>query len=144
MKRRELFAALAVPFGAVLATHVRDVLAYDNPRRRVRHRLRVRRRIRRHAFTRLRFGRPFWVVPIGLAAGWELNHDHRVVVVREVRIVEKDGVKSEVAVVQDAGGKTEEIEITREDTADNRKNLAGTVLDEADTTTPAIEDEPQG
>jgi hypothetical protein len=143
MKRRNFFAALAVPLGVVLATHASDVLAYDNPRRRVRYRLRVRRRIRRHAFTRIRFGRPFWVVPIGLAAGWELSHDHRVVVVRETRIVEKNGVASEVAVVQDAGGKTEEIEITREDTADNRQNLAGSVLDEADTTTPAIEEEPR-
>jgi len=143
MNRRNFFAALAVPLGAVLAIHVSDVLAYDNPRRRVRNRLRLRRRIRRHAFTRIRFGRPFWVVPVGLAVGWELAHDHRVVVVRETRIVEQGGVRSEVAVVQDADGKTEQIDITREDTADNRKNLAGSVLDEADTTTPAIEEELQ-
>jgi len=143
MKRRNFFAALAVPLGAVLATQASVVFAYDNPRRRVRNRLRVRRRIRRHAFTRIRFSRPFWVVPIGLAVGWELTHDQRVVVVRETRMVEKDGVTSEVAVVQDAGGKTEQIEITREDTADNRKDLAGSVLDDADTTTPALEDEPR-
>jgi len=143
MKRRNFFAGLAVPLGAALATQVSVVFAYDNPRRRARNRLRVRRRIRRHAFTRIRFGRPFWVVPIGLAVGWELSHDRRVVIVRETRIVEKDGVKSEVAVVQHADGKTEQIEITREDTADNRKDLAGSVLDDADTTTPALEDEPR-
>ena len=143
MKRRNFFAAWAVPLSAVLATQASVVFAYDNPRRRGRNRLRVRRRIRRHAFTRIRFGRPFWVVPIGLAVGWALSHDHRVVIVKETKIVEKGGARSEVAVVQEAGGKTEEIEITREDIADNRKDLAGSVLDAADKTTPAIVEEPR-
>jgi hypothetical protein len=143
MKRRNFFAVLAAPLGIALTLKAGDVLAYDNPRRWVRPRLRVRRRIRRHVFIRTRFGRPFWVVPVGLAVGWELSHANRVVVVRETRIIEKDGFKSEVAVVQDASGKTEQVEITREDGADNRKNLAGSVLDDADTTTPAIEEEPR-
>jgi hypothetical protein len=139
MNRRNFFAALAAPVGVALTLKVGAVLAYDNPRRWMRPRLRVRRRIRRHVFIRTRFGRPFWVVPIGLAAGWELSHANRVVVVRETRFIEKDGVKTEVAIVQDASGKTEQVEITREDSADNRKNLEGSVLDESDTTTPAIE-----
>ncbi len=140
MERRKLFGALIAPLGIVLGLSMADALAYDNPRRRIRPRLRVRRRIRRHAFIRFRYGRPFWVVPVALAVGWELSLRNRVVVVRETRIVEKDGVKTEVAVVQGPDGKSEQIEITREDTAENREHLEGSVLDEADTTTPAIEE----
>jgi hypothetical protein len=141
MNRRNFFAAVAVPLGAALTLKASDALAYDNPRRRVRVRLRVRRRIRRPVFIRTRFGRPFWVVPFGLATGWELRHANRVVVVRETRFIERDGVKSEVAVVQDGSGKTEQVEIEREDTPDNRKNLEGSVLEDGDTTTPAVESE---
>jgi hypothetical protein len=104
----------------------------------VRH-LRVRRRIRRHAFTRIHLGRPFWIVPVGLAVGWELHHRDRVVVVRETRIVQKDGARSEVAIVQDAAGKTEEIEIYREDNVDNRKTLEGSVIEDGDKSTPSSE-----
>jgi hypothetical protein len=139
MNRRKFFAALAVPLGAALILKANDVLAYDNPRRWVRPRLRVRRRIRRHVFIRSRFGRPFWVVPVGLAVGWELSHANQIVVVRETRFIEKDGVKTEVAIVQDGSGKTEQVEITREDSADNRRNLEGSVVDDGDTSTPAIE-----
>jgi len=137
MDRRKFFGALSAPLGIVLGLSMAEALAYDNPRRRIRPRVRVRRRIRRHAFIRFRFGRPFWVVPVGLAIGWELNLRNRVVVVRETRVVEKDGVKSEVAVVQGPDGKSEQIEITREDTPENREDLEGSVLDDADTTTPA-------
>jgi hypothetical protein len=137
MNRRNFFAAVAAPLGAALTLKASDVLAYDNPRRRVRPRL--RRRIRRHVFIRTRFGRPFWIVPLGLAAGWELAHANRVVVVRETRFIQKDGVKSEIAIVQDASGKSEQVEIAREDTPDNGKNLEGSVLEDGDTTTPAIE-----
>jgi hypothetical protein len=144
MNRRNFFAALAAPVGVALALKVGTALAYENPRRRVRPRLRVRRRIRRHVFIRTRFGRPFWVVPIGLAAGWELAHANRVVVVRETRFIEKDGVRTEVAIVQDESGKTEQVEITREDSADNRKNLEGSIVDDGDETTPAIEGQPDG
>jgi hypothetical protein len=140
MDRRKFFGALTAPLGIVLGLSLADALAYDNPRRRIRTRLRVRRRIRRHAFIRLRFGRPFWVVPVGLAVGWELSLRNRVVVVRDTRIVEKGGVRTEVAVVQGPDGKSEQVEITREDTAENRKNLEGSVLDDSDTTTPAIEE----
>ena len=78
------------------------------------------------------------MVPVGLVAGWELSHANRVVVVRETHFIEKAGVKSEVAIVQDASDKIEQVEITREDTAENRRNLQGSVLDDGDTTTPAI------
>jgi hypothetical protein len=64
----------------VLALGADEVRAHGNPRRRVRPRLRVRRRIRRPVFIRMRFGRPFWVVPIDLAVGWELWRPERVVV----------------------------------------------------------------
>jgi predicted methyltransferase MtxX (methanogen marker protein 4) len=140
MNRRIFFAAVAVSIGA-LAGKVGDALAYDNPRRRVRPRLRVHRRIRRPVFIRTRFGRPFWVVPVGLAAGWELSHGNRVVVVRETRFIEKEGVKTEVAIVEDSSGKTEQVEITREDSAENHRNLEGSVLDDRDASTPAIDSE---
>jgi hypothetical protein len=71
------------------------------------------------------FGRRIWVVPVGLAAGWELFHTDRVVVVREIRVIEREGRKAEVAVIQDAAGNREEVEITREDTAENSDDLAG-------------------
>lgn len=132
MNRRLFFSVLAAPLGVLLALNASDVRAYNNPRRRVR----VRRRVRRHAFIRMRFGRPFWVVPLGVAAGWELRHANRIVIVKEIRVVEKDGTKSEVAIVEDASGKTEQVEILREDTAENRADLEGSVLEEGDATTP--------
>ena len=87
-------------------------------------------------------GRRVWVAPVALAAGWELMLDNsRVVVVREMKFVERDGTKVEVAVVQGSDGKTEELEIVREDTAENRKDLEGTVLPDGDKTTPGVEKE---
>lgn len=137
MDRRKL---LAIALPTLLAAGSGVAFAYDNPRRRVR-RLGVRRRYRRVAFTRVRFGRPFWVVPVRLSVGWELMHRDRVVVVREIRHVERDGGKSEVAVVEDANGKTEQVEITREDTARNAENLEGSVLPQGDVTSSGIETE---
>ena len=43
--------------------------------------------------------------------------------------------------MQGADGKTEEIEIIREDTAENSEDLQGSVLPDDDKTTPAIEKE---
>lgn len=136
MNRRNIFAALAVPLGGALTLKASEVFAYDNPRRWVR--TPARRRIRRPVVIETRFGRPFWVVPVELVAGWELSQANRVVVVRETHVIQRAGVKSEVAIVQDTIEKLEQVEITREDTAENRKNLRGSVLDDADTTTPAI------
>jgi hypothetical protein len=121
-----------------------DALAYRparRVRRRVRRRIRVRRRFRRRAIRRIVFGRPFWVVPVALVVGWELALADRVVVVKETRIIEKEGNKVEVAVVQDSDGKTEQIEITREDTADNAGDLEGSVIADSDKTTPGVDSE---
>ena len=84
-------------------------------------------------------GRPFWVVPVGLAIGWELVHRDRVVVVRQIRVVEREGRQVEVAVVADAAGKIEEVEIIREDTPENLEELEGTLLAENDVSTPSID-----
>ena len=138
MNRRKLLTAIALPLGFALAFGSGESNAYDNPRVR-RRRARVRRRYRRHAFTRVRFGRPFWVVPVRLAVGWELVHTNRVVVVREVRVVERDGRKTEVAVVQDAEGQRSEIEIVREDNAENSSELTGSEIADDDKDTPAVE-----
>jgi hypothetical protein len=139
MDRRKLLIALSLPLGIALALEPGEASAYPNPRRRLRHRVFVRRRFRRRAFTRIRFGRPFWVVPVGVAVGWELAHRDRVVVVREIKVVEREGQKTEVAVVEDAAGKREEVEITREDTAENAGDLTGSVIGDGEPDTPAVE-----
>lgn len=109
-------------------------------RRRVRRR--VRRRIRRRVTFRIVGGRRIWVAPVALAVGWELALDNnRVVVIKETKIVERNGTNVEVAVVQNADGKTEEIEIVRENTDENSENLQGSILPDEDKTTPAIEEE---
>lgn len=138
MNRRKLLTAFALPLGIALVLGAGESPAYDNPRV-YRPRVRARRRFRRRVVTRVMFGRPFWVVPVGLAVGWELIHTHKLVVVREVRVVQRDGRKSEVAVVQDAAGKREEIEITREDNAENSTELRGSEIAAGDTDTPGIE-----
>ncbi len=141
--RRSFLASLAALAGGALAAAWSLPAAAQTPRARRRRRVRrrVRRRHRRRAVRRMVAGRPVWVVPVGLAAGWELVHEDRVVVVKEIRTVEKDGVRREVAVVAGADGKTEEVEILREDTAENRKELRGSVLADDDRTTPAVESE---
>jgi hypothetical protein len=142
MDRRNFLSAIAALSGTAIALTIEDAQAAPlrRRRRRVRRRIFVRRRIRRHAFTRVVFGRPFWVVPLGLAVGWELAHADRVVVVKEIKVVEKDGNKIEVATVEDSKGKTEQIEITREDTPENSKALEGSKLASNDTA-PSVESE---
>jgi predicted methyltransferase MtxX (methanogen marker protein 4) len=141
MKRRQfLTASLGSAFGILLVTSD-SAVAGPVRRRRRRVRRRVRRRHRRIAFTRTVFGRPFWVVPVGMVVGWELLHQDRVVVVKETRFVERDNTRIEVAVVQDSTGKTEEIEFVREDSARNRKALEGSVLPADDHSTPGVDDE---
>ena len=109
-------------------------------RRRVRRR--VRRRIRRRVTTRMILGRRVWVAPLALAIGWELAlAADSVVVVREVRFIERAGARVEVVVVQGADGKSEELEIVREDTPDNIKAVPGSVLPDSDKTTPFTEAE---
>lgn len=47
----------------------------------------------------------------------------------------------EVATVEDSHGKSEQIEISRENTPENAENLAGSIIADNDTTTPAVESE---
>ncbi len=84
-------------------------------------------------------GRPFWVVPVGLVVGWELAYQNRIVVVKEIKTVERQNVKVEVAVVQNADGTLEDVDILREDNDENRKELEGSVLPAGDKSTPAVE-----
>lgn len=137
MERRRFLVALAVPLGVALGLHAG--VASASPDRYLRIRRRARHRIRRRVVVRTVRGRPVLVVPRNLAAGWELQHLSRVVIVRDFRFVEIGGVRSEVAVVL-KGGIPEEIPILREDTHDNSKNLAGSAIDDGDLATPSLED----
>lgn len=142
--RRSILGRLAGVVSFVFA--VDHAEAGEQRRRARRGRRRVRRRVRRRIRRRVTFrtvaGRRVWVAPVALAAGWELVLDRdRVVVVEETKFVERNGVKVEVAVVKDADGKKEEIEIARDDTTENRQDLQGTVLPDDDRATPAIEKE---
>lgn len=74
-------------------------------------------------------------MPLALAVGWELMHDDKVVVVHEIKHVEVEGSKVEVVVVKNPDGSTEEIEIHREDTAENTAAQEGSVLVEGDAST---------
>ncbi len=140
--RRELLNTL----GAGLAALVAGLgIAEAGPRARAIHRRRVRRRIRRRIRRRVVLrtvaGRRFWVVPVGLAVGWELVHENRVVVVKETKFIEVDGAKTEVAIVQGSDGKTEQVMVAREDTQENSRNLEGSVLPDSDKKTPGVESE---
>jgi hypothetical protein len=94
-------------------------LVFPGPRKRRRRRRRRfwRRRTRRRVLWRDIGGRRLLVVPLGIAVGWELMKDDKVVVVKEVH--------KHTIVVAHADGKTEEIEIAKEDTKENSKNLEG-------------------
>jgi len=124
--------------------------AEAGPRARRRRRIvrrRIRRRIRRRVVFRRFLGRPAWVVPVGLAVGWELMHEKRVVVVKEIRVVDIEGTKAEVVVVQPVDDRavpgkpltTEEILIVREDNAENSAELEGSRLADDDKATPGRE-----
>lgn len=62
-------------------------------------------------------GRRRLIVPLGLAVGWELMVDNRVVVVREVH--------EHHVVVSYQDGSTEAVDIAREDTDENSQDLTG-------------------
>ena len=143
LDRREWLTSLIAACGGVLAFGWSDAEGGQRGRARVRRRVRrrVRCRIRRRAMVRVVNGRRLWVVPVALAVGWELDYEERIVVVKELKNVERNGTKLQVAVVQDSAGKTEEVEILREDTDENRKDLEGSVLPDSDKTTPGVEGE---
>lgn len=141
VNRRSMLSLLAGLFAGVVALGSAEPAAAQ--RRPVRPaRRRVRRRIRRHVAFRMVGGRRVWIAPVALAIGWELAlENNRVVVVKETRFVERSGARVEVVVVQGSDGKTEELEIVREDNAENGKDLEGSVLADSDKTTPGIEKE---
>ncbi|MBK7188607.1 MAG: hypothetical protein IPH86_08040 [bacterium] len=151
MDRRQFLTGLVA--GAVSLTLLPQLADAATPARRRRRRRRVRRRIRRRVRRRVALrmvrGRRFWVVPVGLVVGWELMHEDRVVVVREIKMIEVEGVKTEVAVVVDPNARVEagkpeafeEIPILREDNQDNAVELEGTRLADDDKSTPGIEAE---
>ena len=145
LDRRRLLVSLGGILGGVVTLGWSDAAGSQRARagrarRRVRRR--VRRRIRRRIVRRVVLGRRVWVAPVALAVGWELAlAPNRVVVVKETKFVERAGTRVEVAVVQGTDGKTEELEIAREDTAENAKNLEGSVLPNDDKTTPGVEAE---
>ena len=142
ISRREWLRVLVTVGGGLLvADGVRAEGSQPRRAARRRARRRVRRRIRRRAIRRMVFGRPVWVVPVALAVGWELAYENRIVVVKEIKVVERDGAKIQIAVVQDRSGKREDVEILREDSDDNRRELGGSILPDDDKSTPGVEGE---
>ena len=139
-RRRFILTSLAAA-GSCTFSFLADSEAQPQQPRRRRHRVRrrVRRRHRRRVAIRHHNGRDVWVVPVSLAAGWELQHDNRVVIVRSVNVVEVDGAQTEVIVVENEDGSTEEVEILREDSGDNSVELEGSELDDSDTSTPSVD-----
>ena len=143
MDRRGFFGSLGAGFVGALFFGLREAGAVPRGvrahRRRVRRR--IRRRFRRRVAIRMWRGHPLWVVPVGLAVGWELVHENRVVVVKETKFIEVDGAKTEVAIVEGSDGKTEQVMVAREDTPENSKNLEGSVISDSDKKTPGVESE---
>lgn len=113
-----------------------EAFAGPKHRRRVRRRIRrrVRRRIRRRVIWRTIGPRRALVLPLAIAIGWELALDNRVVVVHEVR-------PDVVVVIDPKTNAREEIAMVKEDTADNAKDLEGTLLAENDSASPFRENE---
>jgi hypothetical protein len=141
MDRRELLGSLGAGFVGALVSGLGSAEAGPRAIHRRRVRRRIRRRIRRRVIFRTIAGRRVWVVPVGLAVGWELVHENRVVVVKETKYVEVGGARTEVAIVQGSDGKTEQVEVAREDTPENSKNLEGSVLPDGDKKTPGVDSE---
>lgn len=132
MKRRELLKVAMVGAFGFASVAVAGPLRRRRVRRRVRRH--VRRRFRRRVIWRTVGARRALVVPLAIAVGWELAVDKRVVVVHEVR-------PEVIVVIDPKTNAREEIAIVREDTAENTKELEGTVLAEGDAATPARENE---
>ena len=103
-------------------------------RRRVRRRRRRRRHRRRVARRRWR-NRHRWVVPVAIAVGWELQHEDRVVVVKEITVIEVEGETTDAIITTDG----ETIAIVKEDDATNSAAQEGSFLADDDTTTPGVE-----
>lgn len=132
-------------FGAAILSITTGVLAgplLRAERRQLRRmRRRIRRRIRRRVFFRSIHGRRFLVVPVAIAAGWELQIDKEVVVVKEVRVIKKDGLTSETIVTTHPDGTEKEYPVVREDNQDNSVELEGSELSQNEQEIPHIESE---
>ncbi|MCO4774264.1 MAG: hypothetical protein KDA24_29830, partial [Deltaproteobacteria bacterium] len=67
----------------------------------------------------------------------ELAHEDRIVVVKEIKVIEVEGESTEAIITTEG----EEILIEREDDDANSKAEQGSTLPENDTKTPAVETE---
>jgi hypothetical protein len=146
--RRTAITLLLAPALGGLSTFLPDEAAAGPrgrkaARRSVRRktRRRVRRRIRRRAVRRTVKGRKLVVVPMAVAAGWELELEGQVVVVQEVSTKQVDGSTVDVIVVKDSSGKVATHYVLKEDNADNQASLQGSELSADDTSTPSVESE---
>lgn len=83
-------------------------------------------------------GAAFFVVPTAMVVGWELQHEDTVY---EVVAVDKQDDGTEVATLKDPAGQQTKMPVVREDDDVNSKELEGSVLPDADTTTPGVESE---
>lgn len=159
-------AAALLPWGEARAQRRR---MRRRVRRRMRLRRRMRRRIRRRVAFRTVGGQRKLVVPTTVAVGWELTVDNRLMEVKRVepnRIVVQPitpappptlaaaapapapsaapsaGPTAGFIVATPApAGPEETLEIVREDTPENGANVEGSVIPEADTTTPGVDAE---
>jgi hypothetical protein len=147
MNRRQALISLLSALGLLASGEAlagrRGAKKRRKTRRRVRRKVRrrVRRRHRRRVRRRVIKGRSLLVVPVAVAVGWELMVDDRVVVVHQIKTVERDAAQVEVVVIKNADGSTEELEIAREDNDENSAVQQGSVLAEGDSTTPGTEAE---
>ena len=91
-------------------------------RRRRRRRRRRHRRIRRRVAWRVLGPRRLLVVPVAVAVGWELAIGPRIVIVEEVH--------PDHIIVKDTSGETDKIEVVKEDTMENTKDLEGSEVEE--------------
>lgn len=131
MTRRSWLACLtAAPW--LLAA---DAHAEQRGRVRRRVRRRTRRRIRRRVGFRTVSGQRVLVVPLAVAAGWELAVDDRVLVVQRVQADSLDAA----AAGAPADTLPAKIPTFRQDTPANSVEHMGSLLPGDDTTTPAIE-----
>lgn len=80
-------------------------------------------------------------MPVGVAVGWELLRDDKVVVVKEVKVVEVESEPREIVVLIHTDGREEEIEVVREDDENNSVEIEGSILPEGDVKTPGVESE---
>jgi hypothetical protein len=128
-----LLLALSFPGAAFARPGRRGPAPRAAVRRKVRRK--VRRRHRRRVAWRTVGARKLLVVPVAAAVGWELMVDDQVVTVTEVTKADD----SEVFVVRDSAGKTQQIIVVREDDKTNSAALEGSQLPDGDTSTPGVE-----